>query len=713
MESRVSGRFEKARAKHVAVHRKSPLALVCIYNGDFELWNTTSMGKVKGGSIGEIPIRAGEFIEEREWLALGSDDGVLRVYCVDTLELKCKVQAHKDFIRSVVVHPSLPYIATSSDDTTVKIWDYSKDLAPVRTLEGHTHFVMCAEFSCRDNRVLVSCSMDHDVRVWNIETGKTVAVLKGEKNGGLNTVAYATDKYIVSGGDDGNIHVWDSAAETLVTSVAAHTGPVTSIRTTPRGFITAGEDGMVREWDKKRFRPESSVPAKLHRVWSAAQTSAGAIVVGGDDGISFVRKAQNEVLCSFKASGEDARIVLAEDTTLKQVKSTNLVSPPKVITTLSYVPDRIELSDTGRYLAVESDEMVHVYTLLGFLHQVSVPGHSVVWTGAEDFLVVYGKDIVGYADFEVEGKVPFRGEGKVCGLQKVDADAVLVHTEEKMSYVVGTDGSVLLSTKKVQGVHRYKNVFVLVHSDRVEMVQGSRKAECELKITSWCAKENVVFVHTNEKIVYFVVPEGDLSPSIVPVSVDRLSSNGVLIGATDVVWSVEGGKVGKYPIQWKLVEFQRQVLSGKVPKDIPEEHEKECIHFLMGMGMLEEAYSLTKDTDEKFELLLKLGKLTEAMDVADSESKFSKLCRLFVQQGDMRSALACSKKGVSVEDEILLSALCEDAANIRAASQKAYEQGKLLISLAAACRVENFDLCRSILEGTPFEQAFAKAHPER
>lgn len=710
MENRIARRFEKARVKHIAVHKKSPLALVCIYNGDFELWNTASMSLIKGGCIGEIPIRAGEFIEDREWLALGGDDGVLRVYCIDTLELKCKVQAHQDFIRGVAVHPNLPYLATCSDDATVKIWDYSKELAPVRTLEGHTHFVMGAGFSPKDNRVLVSCSMDHDIRVWNIETG-AAAVLKGKGNGGLNSVAYVTDKYLVSGGDDGKVHVWDVSTESLISSVPAHTGPVTSIAATPRGFLTSGEDGLVREWDKKRFRPESSVPARVQRVWSAAQTSSGVVLAGGDEGVSFVAKAQNEVLCSFKASGTEARIVLAEDTTLKQLKSTNLASP-KIITTLGYVPDRIELSANGRYLAVESDEMVHIYTLLGFLHQLSVPGHSLVWTGPEDFLVVYCGEIVRYADFEVEGKVPVKGIGEIKGMQPVDEETVVVHTAEPGSSLVSTAGAVLLSTEKLVGAHRYRGTLVLIYEDQVEMARGEQRTRCELKVSSWCAKGNVVFVHTSEKIVYLVVPEKTLAAEMVPVSVDRLAAPGLLIGVTDVVWYAEAGKVGKFPIQWSLVQFQSQVVSGHLPPVIPKEHEKECIHFLIGMKMLEEAYQLTTDPDEQFELLLRLGRLTEAIAVSNSEGKFAKLSRLFAAQGDLQHALECAKKGNLVEDEILLSARCEDRANLKQAAHQAYRQGKGLVALAAAHRAGDIELCRALFKGSPFEPAFNRTHPQ-
>ena len=35
-------------------------------------------------------------------------------------------EGHVDYIRSIAVHPTLPYILTCSDDMSVKLWDWEK-----------------------------------------------------------------------------------------------------------------------------------------------------------------------------------------------------------------------------------------------------------------------------------------------------------------------------------------------------------------------------------------------------------------------------------------------------------------------------------------------------------------------------------------------------------------------------------------------------------
>jgi WD40 repeat protein len=51
-------------------------------------------------------------------------------------------EAHQDYIRDVAIHPSQPFILSSSDDMLIKLWDWDKNWQCTRTFEGHSHYVM-------------------------------------------------------------------------------------------------------------------------------------------------------------------------------------------------------------------------------------------------------------------------------------------------------------------------------------------------------------------------------------------------------------------------------------------------------------------------------------------------------------------------------------------------------------------------------------------
>lgn len=50
----------------------------------------------------------------------------LRVFNYSTSEKVKEWEAHTDYIRTVEVHPTLPYVLSSSDDMSVKLWDWEK-----------------------------------------------------------------------------------------------------------------------------------------------------------------------------------------------------------------------------------------------------------------------------------------------------------------------------------------------------------------------------------------------------------------------------------------------------------------------------------------------------------------------------------------------------------------------------------------------------------
>ena len=55
--------------------------------------------------------------------------------------------------RSIAVHPSLPYILSSSDDMLIKLWDWEKGWTCNQIFEGHSHYVMQVVFAL--------CTMQH------------------------------------------------------------------------------------------------------------------------------------------------------------------------------------------------------------------------------------------------------------------------------------------------------------------------------------------------------------------------------------------------------------------------------------------------------------------------------------------------------------------------------------------------------------------------
>ena len=80
-------------------------------------------------------VRTAKFVARKQWIVCGSDDMFIRVYNYNTMDKIKQFEAHTDYIRSVAVHPTQPYLLTCSDDMLIKLWDWDK----VGACKHHDH----------------------------------------------------------------------------------------------------------------------------------------------------------------------------------------------------------------------------------------------------------------------------------------------------------------------------------------------------------------------------------------------------------------------------------------------------------------------------------------------------------------------------------------------------------------------------------------------
>ncbi len=75
----------------------------------------------------------------------------------------------------------------------------------------------------------------------------------GSQGSAIKVIAVTPDgKKVLTGGADGKVKVWDADAHKLLSTIDAdHTGGVTAITISPDGnlFVTGGVDKKVRGWD--------------------------------------------------------------------------------------------------------------------------------------------------------------------------------------------------------------------------------------------------------------------------------------------------------------------------------------------------------------------------------------------------------------------------------------------------------------------------------
>ena len=142
--------------------------LSALYSGHVYIWDYSSNTLVKSFELCEVPVRCAKFIVRKQWFIAATDDMYLRVYSYNTMEKIKEWEAHTDYIRFVEVHPNRPYVISSSDDMSIKIWDWERNFECIQIFEGHMHYVMMVKvFFCCHTTVVVHGFIDDYFLSWH------------------------------------------------------------------------------------------------------------------------------------------------------------------------------------------------------------------------------------------------------------------------------------------------------------------------------------------------------------------------------------------------------------------------------------------------------------------------------------------------------------------------------------------------------------------
>lgn len=172
---------------------------------------------------------------------------------------------HTGPVNEVAVSSDGRWLATASDDLTVKLWDATTG-QEVTTLSGHTAPVTSLAFSA-DNSHLLSGDEDSLLIIWDVAAGSLVRALRGEDDGAVRAVAFHPDnERIAAGYEAGTARVWNYVTSVPLLRQFEHAAAVTDIEFVPDGssFATAGEDGIIVVQNTATGVPITSFEAEIN-----------------------------------------------------------------------------------------------------------------------------------------------------------------------------------------------------------------------------------------------------------------------------------------------------------------------------------------------------------------------------------------------------------------------------------------------------------------
>ncbi len=165
---------------------------------------------------------------------------------------------HRDAVLFATFSHDGRRVLTTSADKTARIWNALTG-ALVTTLQGHEEWAASASFSPDDSRVATISQQDKTARTWDAASGQPLATMrlrgKQDSQWGSCSVRFSPDGRRVAaafgGFPDCTAGIWETDTGKEVALLKGHQGPVTSAVFSADGkrVVTASLDRTARIWD--------------------------------------------------------------------------------------------------------------------------------------------------------------------------------------------------------------------------------------------------------------------------------------------------------------------------------------------------------------------------------------------------------------------------------------------------------------------------------
>jgi WD40 repeat protein len=192
---------------------------------------------------------------------------------------------------------------TSSADGTMRIWDANDYSVKARCVNQVANspgvHPLCALFT---DEIVLSGWSDGKVRGYRVDNNQMLWQIDNAHKNGVTAIALShNNKFIVSGGMEGEIRVWEIRSRELISHLKEHTSKVTKVQIFADDIhlLSCSRDKSILCWDLKNQKRISNQTVRMGGIncFAVSPTDSNQYLsVGQDRKITYwdIRKSQSQ-----------------------------------------------------------------------------------------------------------------------------------------------------------------------------------------------------------------------------------------------------------------------------------------------------------------------------------------------------------------------------------------------------------------------------------